>query len=149
MIIFSYRTSSIFNEIEIGKVGGSILTLYNHTYESADTHILELSAQLLIGYEDGSYLKLVQPLTLIQESYYDNIKEFQLLDSVVHDDTLRTVLTLQSKYNDRTYLVSLGSTNTESIQEIIENRVFITEDSFFDFESEDSQYLFTPEEIVF
>jgi len=148
-LIFSYRTSSIFNEIEIGKGGGSILTLYNHTYESADTHILELSAQLLIGYEDGSYLKLVQPLTLIQESYYDNIKEFQLLDSVVHDDTLRTVLTLQSKYNDRTYLVSLGSTNTESIQEIIENRVFITEDSFFDFESEDSQYLFTPEEIVF
>ena len=148
-LIFSYRTSSIIDEIEIGKVGGSILTIYNHEYGSLDTHILELSAQILIGYEDGRYLRLVQPLSLIQESYYDNIKEFQLLDTVINDNTLQTMLTLQSKFNNRSYIVALGSTNVETIQEIIDNRVFITEDALFDFESEDSQFLFTPEELSF
>ena len=59
------------------------------------------------------------------------------------------MLTLQSKFNNRSYIVALGSTNVETIQEIIDNRVFITEDALFDFESEDSQFLFTPEELSF
>ena len=148
-LIFSYRSSSIFDEVNLGKVGGSILTEYRHGYDSLDTHILELSAQILIGYEDGSYLKLIQPLSLIQESYYDNIKEFQLLDVVVSDDTLRPMLTLQSEYSNRSYIVSLGSENVTSVKDILESRIFITEDSLFDFETENGQYLFTPEETFF
>lgn len=149
-LTFSYRNNSILPEIETGKVGGSILGQYDHAYDPVDTHILQLSAQVVISYEDGNYTKLVQPINLIQESYYDNIKELQIVDAVINDDTLATMLTLQSKYNNRMYLANLYPARLLTVQEIADARLFITEpDNFSYLQSEDGQSEFGPEKFIF
>lgn len=102
-IIYDYRSNSIFSEVLNGTLGGSILGQYEHRYEPTLTHIRELSAQVIINFADGKYTKIVQPIALIMESYYDNIQEFLINSIAVHDKTLFSIINLQSKYNDRAW----------------------------------------------
>ena len=102
-VIFNYRTSSIFSEVLDGRLGGSILGKYTHRYTPSQTHIRAVSAQIVIAFDNGMYTKIVQPISLVMESYYDNIKEFSINSMVVHDSTMFSILNLQSKYNNWTW----------------------------------------------
>ena len=114
-LLYNYKEFSIFPEILEGKIGGSVLNAYEHIYIPADTHVKELTAQVLINFDNSTYTKIVQPITLIQESYYDNIKEFSVNSVGVHDDSLFSIVNFQSKstgqtwpgvYVDNSYLVT-------------------------------------------
>ena len=114
-LLYNYREFSIFPEILEGKIEGSILNKYEHAYIPADTHVKELTAQVLVNFDNSTYTKIVQPITLIQESYYDNIKEFSVNSVGVHDDSLFSIVNFQSKstgqtwpgvYVDNSYLVT-------------------------------------------
>ena len=102
-IVNDYTTTSIFSEVLEGRFSGSVLGSYEHTYAPASTHVNNLSAQVLISFEDGSYTKFVQPISLVHESYYDDIKEFQINSVGIHDNSLFSIVNLQSKYNKQTW----------------------------------------------
>jgi len=102
-VVYNYREKSILPEVQDGRIGGSILGTYEHRYEPTTTHIRELSAQILINFADGKYTKIVQPIALVMESYYDNIQEFLINSISIHDDTLFSIINLQSKYNNRAW----------------------------------------------
>jgi hypothetical protein len=102
-IVNDYKTSSILPEILEGRFGGSVLGSYDHTYAPATTHVKNLSAQVLITFENGTYTKIVQPISLVHESYYDDIKEFQINSVGIHDNSLFSIVNLQSKYTKQTW----------------------------------------------
>ena len=102
-IVFDYRKSSIFDEVLYGRLGGSVLGRFEHRYTPSETHIRAVSAQVVITFDNGSYTKIVQPISLVMESYYDYIKEFSINSMVIHDTTQFSILNLQSKYNERTW----------------------------------------------
>jgi len=114
---------SIFREVTEGLLGGSILNKYKHIYAPTETHINELSAQVLINFDDGNYTLIVQPLILVQESYYDNIKEFLISSLSVHDESYGSVINLQSKYTEQTWPVVIGS-NILKPPELSEDVIF-------------------------
>ena len=102
-IVNDYKTNSIFSEVLEGRFGGSVLGNYGHTYSPATTHVNNLSAQVLVTFEDGTYTRIVQPITFVHESYYDDIKEFQINSVGIHDNSLFSIVNLQSKYNKQTW----------------------------------------------
>ena len=63
-----------------GKLGGSILTDFSHTYSPSPTSFFtNLTAQILINFSNGCYADIYQPIKLVHESYYDNIKQLSIL----------------------------------------------------------------------
>lgn len=90
-------------EVEQGVLSGSILDTYEHVYTPTQTHVNEISAQIYINFVDGTYTTIVQPLLLVQESYHDNIKEFLIDDVSVHDNSIFSIVNLQSKYTKQTW----------------------------------------------
>lgn len=102
-IIFEYRENSIIEEVTRGFLGGSILGSFSHAFTPADTHINNITTQALLTYENGVDVIIKQPLTIIQESYYDNIKEFNIANIAVQDGTLSTMANLQSKHTNWTW----------------------------------------------
>lgn len=117
-IIFEYTDSSIINEVESGLIGGSILGTYTHSFTPADTHIVDYTIQVLLTYENGDDVLIKQPLTLVQESYYDNIKEFNIASIAIQDDTVATMTNLQSKHTDWTwpaYLTQESDISSETV----------------------------------
>ena len=107
-IVFNYRENSIFQEMLYGKLGGSILTAYSHTYTPSPTSFFtNLTAQMLINFSNGYYVDIYQPIKLVHESYYDNIKQLSILNTQVHHLTSNTVANLQSKYNKQSYITFL------------------------------------------
>ena len=106
-MIFEYRESSIIPEITTGLIGGGVLGAFTHIFIPVTTHITRLTLQVLINYDNGDYKLVQQPITLIQESYYDNIKEFGISNTAIHDDTSLTFANLQSQHNNWTWPVYL------------------------------------------
>lgn len=102
-IVNDYTNTSIISEVLEGRFSGSVLGNYKHTYAPASTHVKNLSAQVLVSFEDGSYTKIVQPISLVHESYYDDIKELQINSVGIHDKSLFSIVNLQSKYNKQTW----------------------------------------------
>jgi len=110
-IVFNYKEESIFNEVLYGKVGGTIMDTYKHTYVPAEsTFTTNLTAQFLIYFNNGFHANIFQPISLISESYYDDIKKLGILNTqMVGLSTSDTVANLQSKFNDRTYITYLDN----------------------------------------
>ena len=107
-VVYNYKENSIFDEILYGKLGGSILTVYNYDYTSTpNSFFTNLTAQLLITFSDGYYINIYQPIKLVHESYYDNIKQLSVVNTQIHSLTSDTVANLQSKYNKQTYITLL------------------------------------------
>tara|TARA_R110001592_G_scaffold109811_1_gene305759 strand:+ start:976 stop:1497 length:522 start_codon:yes stop_codon:yes gene_type:complete len=107
-VIYDYKKDSIFDEILYGKLGGSILTVYNYDYSpTPSSFFTNLTAQLLITFSDGYYVNVYQPIKLVHESYYDNIKQLSVVNTQIHSLTSDTVANLQSKYNKQTYITLL------------------------------------------
>ena len=104
-VVFNYRKKSIFNEVLYGKVGGSILDQYSHTYvPGVSSFFSNLTAQFLIYFSNGFYANLLQPIRLIRESYYDSIQKLGILNTqMIGTSASNTVANLQSKFNKRTY----------------------------------------------
>ena len=104
-VVFNYRERSIFNEVLYGKVGGSILDQYSHTYvPGVSSFFSNLTAQFLIYFSNGFYANLLQPIRLIRESYYDSIQKLGILNTqMIGTSASNTVANLQSKFNKRTY----------------------------------------------
>jgi len=104
-VVFNYRERSIFNEVLYGKVGGSILDQYNHTYvPGVSSFFSNLTAQFLIYFSNGFYANLIQPIRLIRESYYDSIQKLGILNTqMIGTSASNTIANLQSKFNKRTY----------------------------------------------
>ena len=104
-VVFNYRERSIFNEVLYGKIGGSILDQYSHTYvPGVSSFFSNLTAQFLIYFSNGFYANLLQPIRLIRESYYDSIQKLGILNTqMIGTSASNTVANLQSKFNKRTY----------------------------------------------
>ena len=110
-IVFNYKEESIFNEMLYGKVGGTILDIYDHTYvPSTSAFFTSLTAQFLIHFNNGFYANIKQPIKLIRESYYDNIQKLGITSTQMTGASgSNTVANLQSKFNKNTYITFLNN----------------------------------------
>lgn len=108
-LVYNYKEKTIFNELIYGKLGGSVMTDYNHTLTlNPSSNFTSLTAQLLIYYSNGVYADVYYPLTLVSESYYDNIKKFAINNTQMNSlSTSNTIANLQSKFNKQTYITYL------------------------------------------
>lgn len=108
-LVYNYKEKTIFNELIYGKLGGSVMTNYNHTFTlNPSSNFTSLTAQLLIYYSNGVYADIYYPLTLVSESYYDNIKKFAINNTQMNSlSTSNTIANLQSKFNKQTYITYL------------------------------------------
>ncbi len=110
-IVFNYKKESIFNEMLYGKVGGTILDIYDHTYvPSTSSFFTSLTAQFLVHFNNGFYANIKQPIKLIRESYYDNIQKLGITSTQMTGASgSNTVANLQSKFNKNTYITFLNN----------------------------------------
>ena len=109
-LVFNYKKESIFNEMLYGKVGGTILDRYEHTYvPSTSAFTTSLTAQFLIHYNNGHHANIFQPIKLISESYYDNIKKLGIKSTQMTGASgSNTVVNLQSKHDEHTFVTYLN-----------------------------------------
>lgn len=110
-IVYNYKEESIFNEMLYGKVGGTILSQYEHKYVPVlSSFFTNLTAQFLVHYNNGYYANIFQPITLVRESYYDNIQKLGITSTqMVGASASNTVANLQSKFNNSTYITFLNN----------------------------------------
>jgi len=106
-VFFNYREDSIFNEMLYNKPGGSVCYTYNHTYNPPiSTTSTSLTSQLIIYFNNGTYVNFYQPIKLVKESYYDEIQEFSILNTQIQSTSSLTVANLESK-NSKTFITIL------------------------------------------
>jgi hypothetical protein len=110
-IVFNYKEKSIFNEMLYGKVGGTILDEYEHTYvPSTSSFFTNLTAQFIVHFNNGFYANIKQPIKLVRESYYDNIQKLGITSTQMTGASgSNTVANLQSKFNNSTYITFLNN----------------------------------------
>ena len=108
-LVYNYKEKTIFNELIYGKLGGSVMTDSNHEFSlDPSSNITSLTAQLLIYYSNGVYADIYYPITLVSESYYDNIKKFAINNTQMNSlSTSNTIANIQSKFNKQTYITYL------------------------------------------
>lgn len=83
-IFRNYRTSSIFNEVLYGKLGGSILGVYNHDYiNQTSSYNTPYTLNIVIQKNNGRYINIQQPISSFWGSYYDDINDLSILDAQV------------------------------------------------------------------
>jgi len=83
-IFFNYRTTSIFNEVLYGKLGGSILGVYNHDYiNQTDTYKISYTLNIVIQKNNGKYIYIEQPVYSYWASFYDDLNNLSILDMQV------------------------------------------------------------------
>jgi hypothetical protein len=110
-LVFNYKKESIFNEMLYGKVGGTILDSYEHSYvPSTSSFATSLTAQFLVHYNNGFYANIFQPIKLVRESYYDNIQKLGIQSTQMTGVSgSNTVANLESKFDRRTYVTYLNN----------------------------------------
>jgi len=110
-LVFNYKKESIFNEMLHGKVGGTILDTYEHTYvPSTSSFATSLTAQFLVHFNNGFYANVFQPIKLVRESYYDNIQKLGIQSTqMVGTSGSNTVANLESKFDKTTYVTYLNN----------------------------------------
>ena len=110
-LVFNYKKESIFNEMLYGKVGGTILDTYEHTYvPSTSSFATSLTAQFLVHYNNGFYANIFQPIKLVRESYYDNIQKLGIQSTQMTGVSgSNTVANLESKFDKRTYVTYVNN----------------------------------------
>ncbi len=83
-IFCNYRTSSIFNEVLYGKLGGSVLSIYNHDYiNQTSSYNIPYTLNIVIQKNNGRYINIQQPISSFWSSYYDNLTDLSILDARV------------------------------------------------------------------
>lgn len=104
--VYNYKTKSIFDEVLYGKIGGTILKMYEHTYINSTSSINQpLTAQFLITFRNGSQSLFIQPLNIYNSSYYDEIGDLSIISSQISPlYTNNTFVNLEGKINKQTYV---------------------------------------------
>ncbi len=83
-IFFNYRTSSIFDEVLYGKLGGSVLSVYNHDYiNQTSNYGVPYTLNIVIQKNNGKYISIQQPISSYWGSYYDDLSDLNILDTQV------------------------------------------------------------------
>ena len=83
-IFFNYRTSSIFNEVLYGKLGGSVLSVYNHDYiNQTSNYSVPYTLNIVIQKNNGKYISIQQPISSYWGSYYDDLNDLTILDTQI------------------------------------------------------------------
>ena len=83
-IFFNYRTSSIFDEVLDGKLGGSVLSVYNHDYiNQTSNYGVPYTLNIVIQKNNGKYISIQQPISSYWGSYYDDLSDLNILDTQV------------------------------------------------------------------
>jgi hypothetical protein len=83
-IFFNYRTSSIFDEVLYGKIGGSVLSVYNHDYiNQTSNYGVPYTLNIVIQKNNGKYISIQQPISSYWGSYYDDLSDLNILDTQV------------------------------------------------------------------
>lgn len=98
-LFYNYRTESIFDEVLYGKLGGSILTVFTHTFTNDTRSYGALyNTELILTRVNGTVVSIYQPLIIFWDSYYDSIKELNILNTQLHPlSTSQTFTNLESK----------------------------------------------------
>jgi hypothetical protein len=99
--VFDYTTSSIFDEILYGKVGGTILSIYPHEYiNSTDYAGIRFNATFSINFDNGKNIELIQPICLYCSSFYDDLQSVTAINTQIipisSNDTFLNLESLQS-----------------------------------------------------
>ena len=109
--VFDYTTSSIFDEILYGKVGGSILTLYIHEYiNTTEYDGIRFNARFSISFDNGRAIELVQPLCLYNSSFYDDLQSVTAINTqILPVSSNDTFLNLESQQSNTVYPTILST----------------------------------------
>lgn len=104
--VYDYKTKSIFDEILYGKIGGTILNMYEHTYINSTSSINQpLTAQFLVTFRNGSQSLFIQPLDVYTSSYYDEIGDLSLINTQISPtSSSNTFVNLEGALNKQTYI---------------------------------------------
>lgn len=82
--IKNYRETSILDEVIYGKIGGSVMGTYTHTYNTlSSTDIITYLLEIAAYFESGYILEYYVEVTVYPESFYDTIQDLQLLSTQI------------------------------------------------------------------
>lgn len=114
-IFFDYRTESIFEEVENGKIGGTLLASYSHDYyNNYNNYGADFYTQIILEWEDGAFTYIIQPLTILYDSFYDSVKEINVLSTQILPVTSnKTFINLETKDDITTYIGVLDTKGVE------------------------------------
>ena len=121
--VYDYKSNSIFDEILYGKIGGTILNRYEHTYINSSSSInTPLTAQFLITFRNGSQSLFIQPLNVYNSSYYDEIGDLSIVNTQISPtSSSNTFVNFEGKLNRQTYISILNITSRENINSLYAN----------------------------
>lgn len=109
--IFDYTTSSIFDEILYGKIGGSILTIYTHEYINSTNYAgIKFNAKLSIDFDNGKSIELIQPICIYCSSFYDDLQSITAINTqILPVSSNETFLNLESLQGNTVYPTILST----------------------------------------
>jgi hypothetical protein len=112
-VVYDYKNNSIFDEILYGKIGGSVATVYEHTYiNNTTSYNVALTAQFVAIYRNGTVVNFLQPIYIVSDSFYDRIDNIKLLSSqILPNSSSNTVISIESDFNKQTYLGVLSGSD--------------------------------------
>lgn len=105
-VFFNYKVNSIFDEVLLGKLGGSLTTAYNHVFaNTSSSYGIQLSAQVFLNWENGWYTRIVQPLNIYWGSFYDDVQDLRILNTqIVAVSSNNTFINFESVYDKATLI---------------------------------------------
>jgi len=119
-VVYDYKNNSIFDEVLYGKIGGSVATIYEHTYfNTTSNYNIALTAQFVAIYRNGTFINFKQPIYVVSDSFYDRMENIKLLNSqILPSNNSNTVISIESDINKQSYISVLSGQLTAPILEI-------------------------------
>lgn len=112
-LLFNYRERSIFDEIKYGKLGGSVATVYKHTFTNTQSTVnTSLTSVFELTYNNGFITRIIQPIDIYDGSFYDEIANLSFIKTQILPHESNDLFTLlESQKNKTTYLALIGNTS--------------------------------------
>lgn len=109
--VANYKTTSIFDEVLYGKIGGSIMKQYSHIYNTTSAaDITVYLIEIFAWYENGYRHDISMFLPVYPESYYDSLDELDLVTTqMLPISTNHTVANFESRSSGQTLVCILSS----------------------------------------
>ena len=106
----NYMATSIFDELIYGKIGGSVCTQYQHVYNTlSSTDIITYLLELALYSENGYILDYFIQVSIYPESFYDSIKDLQLLTTQILPTSANyTVANFEATGNNYSFITVLS-----------------------------------------
>jgi hypothetical protein len=98
-LFFDYKTESIFDEVLYGKLGGSVLTVFSHTFTNdTRSYGAQYNSEIVLTRINGTAVSIYQPILIFWDSYYDTVEELSILNTQIQPlSTNQTFTNLESK----------------------------------------------------